>query len=228
MRAPEQTFSYRYPHPAVTTDVVVFTIREQRLHLLLIQRANPPFQGQWALPGGFLDIDEDIDACAARELAEETGLSDLFLEQLYTFGAPGRDPRERVISVAYYALVSNERINEPVASSDAAAVAWFPFEQLPDTAFDHAQIVAKAHERLVAKLDYSSIALQFMPELFTLSELQAVYETLRGSELDKRNFRKRILSLNLIEETGAQKRNGKHRPARAYRARRPNRVEIIK
>lgn len=228
MRAPEQTFSYRYPHPAVTTDVVVFTIREQRLHLLLIQRANPPFQGQWALPGGFLDIDEDIDTCAARELAEETGLSDLYLEQLYTFGKPGRDPRERVISVAYYALVSNERIGEPVASSDAADVAWFPFDQLPPTAFDHNDIIAKAHERLVAKLDYSSIALQFMPDRFTLSELQAVYETLLNDSLDKRNFRKRILSLDLIEDTGEQKRNGKHRPARAYRARRPNRVEIIK
>jgi len=228
MRAPEQTFSYRYPHPAVTTDVVVFTIREQRLHLLLIQRANPPYQGQWALPGGFLDIDEDINACASRELAEETGLTDLFLEQLYTFGSPNRDPRERVISIAYYALVPNDRIAEPVASSDAAAVAWFPFDELPETAFDHAHIVAKAHERLVAKLDYSSIALQFMPEQFTLGELQAVYETLRGSELDKRNFRKHILSLDIIEETGEQKRNGKHRPARAYRARRPKRVEIIK
>ena len=153
MRAPEQTFSYHYPHPAVTTDVVVFTIRVQRLHLLLIQRANPPFRGQLALPGGFLDIDEDIDTCAARELAEETGLNDLFLEQLYTFGEPGRDPRERVISVAYYALASSERIPEPVASSDAAAVAWFPFEELPRTAFDHAAIIAKAHELLVAKLD---------------------------------------------------------------------------
>ena len=228
MRASEQTFSYRYPHPAVTTDIVVFTIREQRLNLLLIQRANPPHQGQWALPGGFLDIDEDIDACAARELGEETGLADLYLEQLYTFGTPKRDPRERVISVAYYALVSADRIPEPVASSDAAAVAWFPFDELPETAFDHAEIIAKAHERLVAKLDYSSIALQLMPELFTLSELQAVYETLLNDELDKRNFRKRILSLDLIEETGEQMRNGKHRPARAYRARRPNRVEIIK
>ena len=228
MRAPEQTFSYRYPHPAVTTDVVVFTIRAQRLHLLLIRRANPPFKGQWALPGGFLDIDEDIDACAARELAEETGLSDLFLEQLYTFGAPNRDPRERVISVAYYALVSSDRIAEPVASSDAAAVAWYPFDDLPGMAFDHADIIAKAHQRLVAKLDYSSIALQFMPEQFTLSELQAVYETLLNDLLDKRNFRKRILSLDIIEDTGEQKRNGKHRPARAYRARRPNRVEIIK
>jgi len=228
MRAPEHTFSYRYPHPAVTTDVVVFSIRAQRLHLLLVQRANPPFQGQWALPGGFLDIGEDIDSCAARELAEETGLRDLFLEQLYTFGAPRRDPRERVISVAYYALVCSDRLPEPVASSDAAAVAWFPFDELPQTAFDHVEIIAKAHERLVAKLDYSSIALQFMPEQFTLGELQAVYETLLNDALDKRNFRKRILSLDIIEDTGEQKRNGKHRPARAYRARRPNRVEIIK
>lgn len=228
MRAPEHTFSYRYPHPALTTDVVVFTVREQRLQLLLIRRANPPFQGQWALPGGFLDIDEDIDTCAARELAEETGLTDLYLEQLYTFGAPGRDPRERVISVAYYALVCSDRVRHAAAASDAAAVAWFAFDALPPLAFDHAQIIAKAHERLVAKLDYSSIALQLLPETFTLSELQAIYETLRNEPLDKRNFRKHMLSLDLIEETGEMKRNGKHRPARAYRARRPNRVEIYK
>jgi 8-oxo-dGTP diphosphatase len=228
MRAPEQTFSYRYPHPAVTTDVAVFTIREQRLHLLLIERANPPFKGQWALPGGFLDIDEDIDTCAARELAEETGLKGLYLEQLYTFGKPRRDPRERVISVAYYALAPADRVEHVAAASDAAAACWLPFDQLPALAFDHADIIAKAHQRLVAKLDYSSIALQLLPDTFTLSELQAVYEILRNEPLDKRNFRKRMLSLDLIEDTGQLKRNGKHRPARAYRAQRPNRVEIIK
>jgi 8-oxo-dGTP diphosphatase len=228
MRAPRETFSYPYPHPAVTTDVVVFTIREGRLHILLVRRSNPPHQGEWSLPGGFLDIDEDLDACAARELEEETGISGLFLEQLYTFGATHRDPRERVISVTYYALVPQDALATPRAASDAAEVGWFAFESLPKLAFDHAEIIAMAHRRLVAKLDYSSIALQFMPGTFTLSELQRVYEALLSQTLDKRNFRKRILALDLIEETGRSRRNGKHRPAREYRARHPKRVEIIR
>jgi 8-oxo-dGTP diphosphatase len=222
------TYCYDYPHPAVTTDVVVFTLREQRLQLLLIRRANPPFADMWALPGGFLDIDEDIDRCAARELAEETGLSGVYLEQLYTFGRPDRDPRDRVISVAYYALAPEHRLAEPKAASDAAEVAWFPADALPPLAFDHGDIIAMAHRRLVAKLDYSNIALQFMPETFTLSELQRVYEAVRGEALDKRNFRKHILALGQIEATGALRRSGKHRPAREYRIKHPERVEYIK
>ncbi len=228
MRASTNTFSYPYPHPAVTTDVVVFTIRDERLSILLVKRANPPHQGEWALPGGFLAIDEDLDDCAARELREETGISGVYLEQLFTFGATHRDPRERVISVTYYALVPQDALAPPRAASDATDAGWHPFEQLPELAFDHADIVAMAHRRLVAKLDYSTIAFQFMPETFTLSELQCVYEVLLHHPLDKRNFRKRILSLDLIEETGQQRRNGKHRPAREYRVKHPKRVEIIK
>jgi 8-oxo-dGTP diphosphatase len=228
MRAANETFSYPYPHPAVTTDVVVFTILEGRLSILLVKRANPPFAGNWALPGGFLDIDEDLDACAARELEEETGVGGLYLEQLYTFGATHRDPRERVISVTYYALVPQDALATPRAASDAADVGWHAFEALPELAFDHAEIVQMAHRRLVAKLDYSTIAFGFMPKTFTLSELQCVYETLLHQPLDKRNFRKRMLSLGLIEETGRMRRNGKHRPAREYRVRHPERVEIIK
>lgn len=228
MRAPRETFNYEYPHPAVTTDVVVFTILDGRLSILLVKRANPPHQGCWALPGGFLDIDEDLDTCAARELEEETGISGLYLEQLYTFGATHRDPRERVISVTYYALVPQDVLTTPRAASDAADVAWHAFDDLPDLAFDHAHIIEMAHQRLVAKLDYSTIAFQFMPETFTLSELQCVYQALLNQPLDKRNFRKRVLSLNLIEETGRMRRTGKHRPAREYRVRHPKRVEIIK
>jgi 8-oxo-dGTP diphosphatase len=220
-------YSYTYPHPAVSTDVAVFTIRAQRLQLLLVQRANPPFQGMWALPGGFLDIHEDLEACALRELTEETGLSGFYLEQLYTFGTPDRDPRERVISVTYYALVPSDKL-QPRAASDASAVAWFPFDELPELAFDHAAIVALAHRRLVAKLDYSTIAFQFMPETFTLSQLQGVYEILRNEPLDKRNFRKRILALDRIEETGRLRRSGSHRPAREYRLKDRGRVDIIK
>lgn len=228
MRAPKHTFSYAYPHPAVTTDVVVFTIRDGRLSILLVKRGNPPFADSWALPGGFLDIDEDLDTCAARELEEETGISGLYLEQLYTFGATHRDPRERVISVTYYALVPRDALAKPRAASDAADVGWHAFDELPSLAFDHAEIVQMAHRRLVAKLDYSTIALGFMPKTFTLSELQCVYEILLNQSLDKRNFRKRMLSLNRIEETGKLRRNGKHRPAREYRVRHPERVEIIK
>lgn len=228
MRAPRQTFSYEYPHPAVTTDVVVFTILDGRLNILLVKRANPPHQGCWALPGGFLDIDEDLDACAARELEEETGISSLYLEQLYTFGATHRDPRERVISVTYYALVPQNALATPRAASDAAEVGWHPFDQLPPLAFDHDQIIAMAHRRLVAKLDYSTIAFQFMPETFSLSELQSVHETLLNQPLDKRNFRKRILALDRIEETGRLRRNGSHRPAREYRLKDRGRVDIIK
>jgi len=228
MRLSKETFSYQYPHPAVTTDVVVFTIRDGRLNILLVKRANPPHQGGWALPGGFLDIDEDLDACAVRELSEETGISDVYLEQLYTFGATDRDPRERVISVTYYALLPQDSMTTPRAASDAADVGWHALEDLPDLAFDHAEIIGMAHKRLVSKLDYSTIAFQFMPETFTLSELQCVYEALLNQPLDKRNFRKRILSQNLIEETGEKSRRGKHRPAREYRPRHPERVEIIK
>lgn len=220
-------FCYRYPHPAVTTDVVLFTIREQKLQLLLIRRRNPPFQGQWALPGGFIDMDEDLAACALRELKEETGIANVYLEQLYTFGKPGRDPRERVISVAYYGLAPSENLTlEP--ASDATAAAWFALDALPALAFDHQEIVEKARERLVAKLEYSTIAFQFLPKQFTLSELQDVYEIIRAEPIDKRNFRKWILGRNLIEETGGERRNGSHRPAKLFRNKHPGRVQIIR
>ncbi len=217
-------FCYPYPHPAVTTDVVVFSIREGRLQLLLIRRGREPYLGMWALPGGFLNINEDLDQCAMRELEEETGLSGIFLEQLYTFGRPERDPRERVISVTYYALVCSERL-QAHASSDADQVAWFALDDLPELAFDHQEIITLAHNRLVAKLNYSTVAFQFMPETFTLSELQTVYEILRNEKLDKRNFRKSMLALGQIEETGEQRRTGNHRPARVYRVKHPDRVE---
>jgi len=220
-------YCYAYPHPAVTTDVVLFTIRDGRLKLLLIRRGGEPFKGHWALPGGFLDIDEDLEDCALRELEEETGVSGVYLEQLRTYGRPGRDPRERVISVAHYALAPSERLSIK-AASDAAEASWFPVSALPPLAFDHAEIIQAAHERLVAKLDYSTIAFRFMPERFTLSELQEVYEILLDAELDKRNFRKWALALEQIEETHEQRRRGSHRPARLYRLKYPDRIEFIK
>jgi len=221
------TYRYNYPHPAVTTDVVIFTIRAQQLELLLIRRGSEPFKDSWALPGGFVGINEDLKDCALRELEEETGVAGVYLEQLYTFGTPDRDPRERVISVAYYALISSDLINIR-AASDAKEVVWWRVDNLPPLAFDHAIIVDMAHKRLSAKLDYSTIALQFMPEKFTLSDLQHVHETVLGESVDKRNFRKRVLSLDCIRDTGESRRNGKHRPARLYSVKSPGRVEFIK
>lgn len=220
-------FHYPYPHPAVTTDVAVFTLKNQQLQLLLVRRAQPPHAGKWALPGGFLEIDEDLEACAKRELLEETGVSDLYIEQLYTFGRPDRDPRERVISVTYYALVPLDRIALR-AGSDAADAAWFAIDELPQLAFDHAEIIDLARERLAAKTLYSTIIFQLMPEDFTLSELQSVYETLRRERLDKRNFRKWILGLDRLEETGRKRRNGNHRPAKIYRVKNPGLIENIR
>ncbi len=222
-----KSYSYSYPHPAVTTDIVIFTVRGDRLQVLLVRRANPPFAGSWALPGGFVDIDEDLEACALRELEEETGIRGVYLEQLYTFGRPGRDPRERVITVAYYALIASDRLRLR-AADDAREVAWFPWNDLPKLAFDHALIVRRAHERLSAKLDYSTIALQFMPRQFTLSELQKVYEIILGEPLDKRNFRKRVMAYGCIADTGETRRNGNHRPARLYSVTSPGHVQIVK
>lgn len=220
-------YSYSYPHPAVTTDIVIFTIHNQQLELLLVQRRSEPYKDCWAMPGGFVEINEGLEACALRELEEETGVTGVYLEQLYTFGAPDRDPRERVVSVAYYALVPPDRL-QIRAASDARDVCWFRVNRLPRLAFDHDRMVDMAHKRLAAKFDYSTIALQFMPEKFTLSELQQVHETVHGGPLDKRNFRKRVLTLDCIRDTGESRRNGKHRPARLYSVKSPGRVEFIK
>ncbi|MGB5398319.1 MAG: NUDIX domain-containing protein [Gammaproteobacteria bacterium] len=220
-------YSYEYPHPAVTVDIVIFTIRDNELKLLLIRRAGEPYQGKWALPGGFIELDEDLDSAASRELEEETGVSGVFLEQLYTFGKPDRDPRERVITVAYYALIPSERIRLQ-AASDAEAVGWFGMKELPELAFDHVDILALAHQRLEAKLDYSTIAFQFLDDEFTLHDLQRVYEIIQRTVIDKRNFRKWVLALGQIEETGEQRRDGACRPAKLYRVKSPGSIAIIK
>lgn len=220
-------YQYEYPHPAVTTDIVIFTVRDKQLKLLLIMRGGDPFKGKWALPGGFVQLDEDLETGARRELEEETGVSGVYLEQLYTYGAVDRDPRERVITVAYSALIASDKIVLQ-AATDAEAVGWFSMDELPELAFDHKKIVDMAHQRLVAKLDYSTIAFQFMPDEFTLSELQDVYEIILREEMDRRNFRKWMLALDQIKETGGERREGAHRPAKLYRVINPDTVEIIK
>ena len=220
-------YQYEYPHPAVTTDIVIFTVRDKQLKLLQIMRGGEPFKGKWALPGGFVQLDEDLETGARRELEEETGVSGVYLEQLYTYGAVDRDPRERVITVAYSALIASDKIVLQ-AATDAEAVGWFSMDELPELAFDHKKIVDMAHQRLVAKLDYSTIAFQFMPDEFTLSELQDVYEIILREEMDRRNFRKWMLALDQIKETGGERREGAHRPAKLYRVINPDTVEIIK
>lgn len=212
---------------AISVDVVIFTIREGALQLLLAKRPRPPYEGRWALPGGLVALQEDLEASASRHLGEETGLTGVYLEQLYTFGNPTRDPRMRVVSVAYYALTPAARLSTQI-NLDSERLRWFTFAKRPELAFDHDTIVDVAHRRLAAKLAYSTIALQFLPEQFTLRDLQNVYEIILGRVLDKRNFRKQVLALDQIEETGDERRNGNHRPARLYRMKWPGRVEVIK
>ncbi len=217
-------YCYPYPHPAVTTDMVIFTIRDSQLSVLLIQRREDPFKGLWALPGGFVHEDEDLDQCARRELQEETGLKDIYLEQLYTFANPSRDPRERVISVAYFALLPSDPL-EIRAASDATDVTWQEVSSIPALGFDHNIIINSALERLVAKLDYSTIAFQLLPDLFTLTEVQKVYEIILGHDIDKRNFRKQILALDNVEKTKQQRREGAHRPAFLYTLKKRDSIE---
>ena len=168
-----------------------------------------------------------MEAAAERELVEETGVSGFYLEQLATFGAPDRDPRGHVVTVAYFALIPSDNL-ELTASTDAEGVAWFSVDKLPDLAFDHDEILELALDRLVAKLDYSTIAFQLMPASFTLTELQHVYELIERNAIDKRNFRKRILALGAIEPTGEEKREGPHRPAKLYRVIDRSKVDVIK
>ena len=206
----------KYERPSVTVDVVMMSLRQRDLQVLLIKRRSWPHEGMWAIPGGFVNMDESLETAAKRELQEETNVQDVYLEQLYTFGDPGRDPRTRVITVVYFALLDSERL-QVKAGDDAADVCWFSVYHLPQLAFDHAKILSYALDRLRGKLQYTQIAFNLLPEQFTLRELQRVYEIILHDKLDKRNFRKKILSTGILEDTGAKKMEGTHRPARLYR-----------
>jgi 8-oxo-dGTP diphosphatase len=197
-------------------DCVVFGLDEQELKVMLIQRGLPPFEGKWALPGGFVRLEETLDEAARRELEEETGLRKIFLEQLCTFSQVDRDPRERVVSVAYYALV-NLRDHQVHAATDARDAGWFGVHDVPSLAFDHAEILRVALERLRGKLRYQPVGFELLPKKFTLSELQHLYELVLERALDKRNFRKRVLAMDLLEETDEVQQDVAHRAARLYR-----------
>lgn len=208
--------TYQYPRAALTVDCVIFGFDEGDLKLLLIQRNLKPFAGKWALPGGFVRVDESLDEAARRELCEETGVEKVYLEQLYTFGHVERDPRERVVTVAYYALVKlmDHRVR---GETDARNAAWFPVSDLPRVAFDHDTIIEYAIERLQNKIRYEPIGFELLPPKFTLTQLQHLYEVILESPLDKRNFRKKILGMDLLMETDDIEQDVAHRAARLYR-----------
>jgi 8-oxo-dGTP diphosphatase len=211
-------YTYKYEMPALTVDCVVFglDLAEECLKALLIERALEPFAGRWALPGGFIRKGESPEEAAARELEEETGIADVYLEQLYTFGEPGRDPRGWVVSVAYYALVSPEK-HAITAASDARRVAWLPVTDLPPLAFDHARIIETALRRLRGKLTYAPVGFELLPRKFTIKQLQKLYEIVLGQRIDNRNFRKKIFHMDVLRELSERQRGVPHRAARLYR-----------
>ena len=211
-------YSYKFPRPALTVDCVVFGLDAEHLKVLLIERAQDPCASCWALPGGYVEMDETLEEAARRELNEETGieLPISYLEQLFTFGDPGRDPRGRVITVAHYALVKLGH-HRAKAASDARNAEWFPVTELPPLAFDHRSIMDMAIERLRGKVRYQPLGFELLPRKFTLPQLQRMYETILDRRLDKRNFRKKILGMNLLVELDEWEQSVPRRPARLYR-----------
>ena len=210
---------------AIAVDVVLLTIQGGTLKVLLVKRRQPPYRGAWALPGGIVGGEESVDAAALRELQEETNIGTIYLEQLYTFGEPARDPRGRVITVAYYALVNWQRF-ELKARQRVSEAQWFAVTRLPVLAFDHRRIVDYALERLRHKINYTTVSFQLLPRSFTLTELQGAYEVILSRRLDKRNFRRKMLQLGILKGTGDFKANGRQRPARLYTFTEPRVVKL--
>jgi len=204
-----------YEQTAVTVDLVIFTVNQNRLNVLLVKRAGAPFSGCWSIPGGFLRTGESLEQAALRVMEEKTGVKEVYLEQLYTFGRPDRDPRARIITVTYFALIAWKRLAQP-ESKQVTDVGWFSVDDLPLLAFDHQEILTFAIQRLRAKAGYSSIVYGLLPEAFRLSDLQKMYEVIMNRGFDKRNFRKRMLASGLLEKTGRQEISGAHRPAMLY------------
>jgi len=205
-----------YEQVAVTVDLVVFTVNDDTLKVMLVKRAEEPFVDRWSLPGGFLKSSESLGSAALRVLKEKVGVEDVYMEQLYTFGGLDRDPRARVITVAYFALIPWKELTSP-ASDKVTDLMWASATRLPKLAFDHREIVTYAVQRLRAKAGYSNIVYALMPRQFRLSELQRMYEIIMNNKLDKRNFRKRMLATGLLQETGRKDVAGAHRPAMLYK-----------
>lgn len=209
----EKTYTYKYPHPAVTTDCVIFGFDGMKLQVLLIERGIEPFKGQWAFPGGFLNPDETAEKGALRELQEETGLTGAYIEQFHTFTAPHRDPRERVITIAYYALV---RLQEVRGGDDAAKAQWFALDEVPQLAFDHDYILREAVKRLRERIHFKPVGFELLPEKFTMKELQTLYESILDVKFDRRNFSKKMLHFDLLTELGETVNPSAKREAKLY------------
>ena len=208
------TYTYDYPRPAVTTDCVIFGYDGKELKVLLIERGIEPFKGRWAFPGGFLNMDEDALAGARRELKEETGLENAFIEQFHTFSEPGRDPRGRVITIAHYALV---KIQEVEGGDDAAQARWFSIGEVPPLAFDHDRILRMAMSRLKEKIHFEPVGFELLPDVFTMPQLQNLYEAILEVHFDRRNFASKMLKLGILEDTGDRPAGASSRIPVSYR-----------
>lgn len=210
----ELKFCYRYPHPAVAVDCVIFGYDGNDIKVLLIQRGNYPYKTSWAFPGGFMNMNETAEQAALRELKEETGLKDVIVRQLYTYTDIDRDPRERVISIAHYALA---RISEVKAGDDAKEAKWFSLSEIPNLAFDHDVILNKALTTLKERICFEPIVFELLPEIFKMSELQNVYENILGIKFDRRNFYKKMNKLEILNEVEGRAKDSSRRIPIFYR-----------
>lgn len=214
MHQKKEMYTYKYPHPAVTTDCVVFGFDGETLNLLLINRGIEPYKGCWALPGGFMKMDETAEEGALRELQEETGVKEIYIEQLQAFSTVDRDPRERVMTIAFLAFVRQEKY-EVIAGDDAAKAQWFPIGELPELAFDHKEIITVALNKLRWKMTYEPLAFRLLNKTFTITQLQTIYEVVFGKKMDRRNFYKKMTTSGYLIPTNQQLRsNG--RPSTLY------------
>ena len=209
-----QNFCYKYPHPAVTSDCVIFGFDGVAIKVLLIQRGIEPYKDKWAFPGGFMQIDETVEECAKRELEEETGLKTTSVEQFYTFSDVNRDPRERVITVAHYALV---RLSDVKGGDDAMSAKWFAMNEIPSLAFDHDRILRIAVNRLKERICFEPIGFELLPEIFTMSALQNLYEAILEMKYDRRNFYNKMLKLGILSEAEERPKNASRRTPIKYR-----------
>ncbi len=208
-------YTYQYPHPALTVDCIIFGFDGQNLKVMLIQRKSEPFAKMWALPGAFIDEAESLESCAERVLMKECNISGVYLEQLFTFGNPARDPRERVISVAYMGLVKTADF-ELIAGNDELQIEWRDVKEIPDLAFDHQQILQTAIDRIRGKIRYQPIGFELMNPKFTLPQLQQLYEAILGQSLDRRNFRKKLLTMQILKQLPEKQQNVAHKAAFYY------------
>ncbi|MGM9852740.1 MAG: NUDIX hydrolase [Muribaculaceae bacterium] len=212
----KKMYCYKYPHPALTVDCVIFGFDGEKLNVLLVERGLEPFKGMWALPGGFVNIDETVEDAARRELMEETGIADMFLEQFKVFSAVHRDPRERVVTVAFLTLVSQDKCGTPRAGSDANMALWFDESKLPPLAFDHREIIEEARRHLSDVIRLRPVAFRLLNKVFTVAELQRVYEIINRTQYDRRNFQRKLLQSDILDDQGIAEVRTASRPPRLY------------